>query len=712
MKRNIVCNLVIMAAFGLLFANQNRILASEGTVIPSPKKHLEGAGKVNLSGACIVKRSSSETIDIGIDQIVKAVEKTKSGKLPVKSSINSSSPSIVVSLLNDLEPNEQKMLKDTETEKLGNNGYAIKYKDGKFYLIGKEDCGVAYACLTFAHLVRTGEKGALIPELDILDWPDFKFRCARIIVGGDMSTEEGMKEAKSFVDWCFKYKFNFIYFNYVSSMGKTEDICRKAGKANPFNAINQYAAKRGITIASCLGTGVGGPADKNKPEFKDTTKWKGGCFSWGRDDLIDRQSKANVIKVKRQGWGCVLFHPVDVPSGYWEKRDSATREKFGNDRAKGTAYLLNKYVSGLRKGIGDKLKIVWIIQPYNINLDLKGNEEYHELISRVSKMIPKNILFCPTIISKGGMDSWFKIGRTFFLWKNDPYACEFGIYYSSIIPFIAKTSFRKNREDIFAPLSFPLSSGNSGRYGFNWYPAEPAELAVSEYSWNASLLNQEFVINEKPIDGMQNYRPDTYGVYRRPFLLHNVEKTFTEWVWFDSYKEPSSVAVDFLKKSCVETYGPKGGAVMAQILNKGIMPKVILNAMPKYYKRLYPKVVARWEKEDFLPSQLDKIKSSIKELGEFKRLNGGFKSNTACGKDFCAPFLDQLKTLKIIAEARIASAMAKKDPTKSKADEALKEIQNLKEELSKIKTDYSNWKIKEKFNKEEKSAAALAGANK
>lgn len=666
-------------------------------VIPSPKNMRVVEKNINISNYKILNQCNDKMVVHAIEEINKTIEKSGGKALSVESGKSGSGQGLIIVSANENGSGN--------LDKSSDQGYFIKFKGGNFYLTGNDVQGAAYACITFSHLVKVVDNKVYADNIEISDWPDYKFRNARIIICSDIADDAGLKEAFSYIDWCFRYKFNFIYFNYAPSMTETEKTAAAAKKQNPFMLLNEYARERGITMTTCLDTSVGSSADKGKAEFEGTTEWHGRYYTWGNDSLINKKSEQIAAQIKRQKWGCIMFHPIDVPSEKWEQRDAASREKFGDDRAKATAYLAGKYTDALRRAVEHEVKIVWVVQPYNINLNLKGNEEYKSMIRKISKTMPEDILFLPTIISKDAMDSWLELNRSFFLWKNDPYATELGIYYSSIIPFIAKSSYRTGRHDVFAPLSFPLSGEDTGRYRFNWYPAEATVLAISEYSWNAGALGDEFVINEKQIDPSMEEQPDTYGVFRRDFILKGEDGNFTEWVWNKSYKEPASVAGDFLKKSCIEAYGEEGGKIMAEIFNMGICPFVICEMQPKYYKKLQPRLFAGWNTAESLRAQTEKLNSAINMLENFKKTGGTLKKNTACGKDFCQPLIDQFKLIRYVAEARLLAGDVRKSP--DNADAVLERLDGIIKELSNIKTDYSNWQIKEKLDQEKNTIMKL-----
>ncbi|MDD2709659.1 MAG: glycoside hydrolase family 20 zincin-like fold domain-containing protein [Verrucomicrobiae bacterium] len=695
---------ILLAVTSFFLGVSRSSQAQENIIIPTPKEMRLQDVQLALDQACLVICDPHELVQMGGKIINTRLNQLGLPALPVHSAQDPKrSPNIVVGTISSLAAEYQKSMPSTDWNKIGPQGYIISRKTTDnmdlILLAGKDPEGTLYACQTFSNLMEGKNGKCSVPAVEIADWPDYRHRSARIIVGQDMNEEAGQREAKSLIDWCLAHKFNYIYFNH-------------ARKANDDAAlkVNRYANDRGITLTRVFDCNVGAKGDPSAEEYAGLTENLGRFFTWGRDDLIEKRCVQIAGQINRQGWRHIIFHPIDVPSDFWDKRDEATRKKFGDDRAAATAHRINTFNDSLHKKVKHKLNITWVIQPYNINLNLPGNQTYREMAERICGLIPPDVPLVSTIPSTEGVRSWKKLGRPLYLWRNDPYASELGIYFSSILPFMAKSAHDSDNSDIFASLSHPLSSAHTGKYAFNWYPGEPMTLMAAEYSWNASSLNDSFFIRESPGKPSQDKQPDSYGVCRLPFHFNNED--YGTWVWFKSSKNPESVAKNFLLKACVHVYGKKGGEIMAEILNAGILPKVILDEMPVWYEKIYPAVVEKWRSPDFLDSQLQSLKDGIEKLERHKSLNGGFAANTGCGRDFCAPFIDQLKTIKIAGEARRLEWLASDAENQHDRQKALTGIKALRNELSAITTDYSHWKAMEKLEAKEKTIMALANPGK
>lgn len=148
----------------------------------------------------------------------------------------------------------------------GTQGYIIRFIDAISrtgvspvnriaILAGSDAQGTLYACESFRFLIKKGENNKIYAvEVDIQDWPDFKFRIAGSIMFEPFSKSfksnidyaEGIKMGKDMIDWCLRHKINGIDIEGPQIKG-TYDLYYSDEQRNWYKEINNYVIDRGIS---------------------------------------------------------------------------------------------------------------------------------------------------------------------------------------------------------------------------------------------------------------------------------------------------------------------------------------------------------------------------------------------------------------------------------------------------------------------------------
>lgn len=428
-------------------------------------------------------------------------------------------------------------------------GYIIDSSDNKgkrAYIlsgIGKE--GMLYACVTFAKLLKNKNDSVEFPFVKITDWPDVLKRCVgglewafrrRFMWDKSKNTEEG----KRYVDWALDHKINMLCGVAINDPYSVIGFpCfRTPAMRKWLREINDYAWARGIRVILPQTFAVGvSKFDKDKPEFKECIDHRGGLFDWSCDELMKKKINELNKFIKETNHKGVYFHSIDTTNARWHDRGAKTRQRFGDDRMKADANLINIFYNGIKKENPDTF-IVFIPRPYIGNLEnpvdliKKGELKSKDDMSRFSKMLPDDVYLCKRESNKFENQTWKKIiKQPLFIYISNSWAK---------IPLngrIFSPMFRYSRS-IFEPLGKDALFYCSG-----WPEKDVSNIGAIEYSWNLNA------------PGSADYNIlDCYSPYTRPN-----ETLLDVWDTFGPQKDKNKELSKFIERTCDDLYGKKYG---------------------------------------------------------------------------------------------------------------------------------------------------------
>lgn len=138
-------------------------------------------------------------------------------------------------------------------------GYAFAIRNGKLKNLHADSEGRVYAKATYTQLVKLAGE-TQIPDCNIVDWPEFKYRGLLLDCGRNYQSVESIKDVISMLAL---YKYNVFHWHLTDNYGwrleskvhpelqKREAFGRDAGKfytQEEFKEVVAFAKKRGVTV--------------------------------------------------------------------------------------------------------------------------------------------------------------------------------------------------------------------------------------------------------------------------------------------------------------------------------------------------------------------------------------------------------------------------------------------------------------------------------
>ena len=155
-------------------------------------------------------------------------------------------------LLRILSDADRKVLNDPQET---GQAYVIKtdLQGQRVLLFGSAPLGVLYAATTLVQLWTLDDGGLAVPEVEVRDYPDFKYRAAADWLmraelnrwGYDWGDGRNayMERIKRKLDFCLRFKINMVFFD---GFGWTAE--KTPGYGAMMRELNSYARKRGIKL--------------------------------------------------------------------------------------------------------------------------------------------------------------------------------------------------------------------------------------------------------------------------------------------------------------------------------------------------------------------------------------------------------------------------------------------------------------------------------
>ncbi len=431
----------------------------EMNIIPCPKiieRHSQK--KVSLTHPIIIiPEKATEKIKIAAGLIADKFEKIQKVKPLIISSKNAlkDKGSIRVELKLNISKKEQKY-------PLGEQGYAINASRNRIELSANGEQGLLYAAVTFNQIITQNKGGeATFPNLSVIDWPDFKNRCA------DSLSIKRFSQGKKLVDWLLKYKYNWVL--------TPNRIDNTPGKDWPkLRKVNEYARARGVNFIYCASWSIGDrEKDAGKPEYKGCLCFNGRFYCWSRDALINKTALEYVKFINATKPSMVNFHCLDSTNENWPERCEECKKRFGDDRVSADANVINILTETIRKDCKD-VKLGFVTQPYGIDVSLPGNRRYFEFYKKLTNKIPSDVALNQTGYNK---DAHLAINKAVIQpvirWQNGS-SFQAGRFFTTEPRLFKGVYFPKRQNDI-AFINEPFGSFREGNAML---------LTGIEYMWN------------------------------------------------------------------------------------------------------------------------------------------------------------------------------------------------------------------------------------
>ena len=257
--------------------------------------------------------------------------------------------------------------------------YTLTPVSGGIQLAGKENA--LYAAVTFCHLIDVENGKSVIHPASVTDWPDFPVRAVSLsepyFRRFSLQPEKYAAYIKPVVRRLLHLKINEI--RGLPRMPYAADTVSRVFSRKPLmnekarESMRQLcilASERGIDCGMLFTTFMlGTREDEKNPEFQKMSRisWNGSFHSWARTDLYARNAQRFNAFLKQAGWNSLFVHAPDTGGSRdpeeWSRRDQATRERFGDDRAAADSAVFLELHKAMENT--DVKRMIAVIYPYS-----------------------------------------------------------------------------------------------------------------------------------------------------------------------------------------------------------------------------------------------------------------------------------------------------------------------------------------------------------
>jgi len=315
---------------------------------------------------------------------------------------------------------------------------------------------------------------------------------------------------------------------------------------NYMRDLTEYARARGFECKTGFGADFAGKkmrieADKQLFEkylkdsgktTKDFMQLRGRHFCWSKDDLLRAFARNQALAARRNGVNMLSFHFPDTGDENWGQRCDDCRERFGSDRVKGDANVINLFREEMRRVIPDA-KFIAIVHPYHSSY--LADPEYIEHFTRLSELIPEDVWICTRETDRAGIVKWNNATRQPTYIYMQPFSLPFR---GMIAPVCrtAKTLYFPERS-----LDICAVKGWAGEF---WHIDMPLGAA---YAWNTDTPGSEIVSDWS-------------------------NGAFKAWEFHPRGKYDEELLRQTVPRVAAFTWGEAAGEVAAEIYQSGLRP--------------------------------------------------------------------------------------------------------------------------------------------
>lgn len=426
---------------------------------------------------------------------------------------------------------------------------------------GVDAQGALYGCVTLRSLIVLDADRVVLRGAQVQDWPDFRRRGSdglsisdHMFGLGRWTRDMALRRGKECIDWALRHKLNYVRAQLPAGVSPPEP--GKAAEATKMYAeLCRYANARAIRVIFMTHAKIGTVArHASDPRLQGVPKFRDYFFCWSRDALIEESASGVTEFAREVGPQTFFFHFPDIHENNWTKRCDQCRERFGDDRARADANVINILARGVREG-DPQATSLFALQPYLMNFDLPQNEKWERYYARLSSMIPdEGVYLCQRECSDMEARSWRRVVRQPIFYYHEPQAFIPRRPFSTATRFAKTFYFDDDRDIYFSPVPWTT---------LPMFMVQ--ELTTAEYSWNTHAPGSEMILHD-PSGVDWSGRPEDYCRERRRVGPMD----YREWLWREGGSEPPEVGRDLLTRACRVVYGPDIAAAMAAGHRSGI----------------------------------------------------------------------------------------------------------------------------------------------
>ncbi|MCX6986143.1 MAG: hypothetical protein NT118_15545, partial [Lentisphaerae bacterium] len=335
--------------------------------------------------------------------------------------------------------------------------------------------------VTFRKLVALKDNSINFPAFNVSDWPDIRYRNSGSLMypfrqAFWFSKNKSSESAKKFIDWLLDHKINMT----SGTQEDCDDLLLKEEERKWLKEVCEYAKARGIYVEWLTKTAVGVCRDEKEDKMgKDCIRYSGLYYCWSNDELINKRAQEMVQYLKDTGLSAIFIHSMDTTNSKWQDRCQSCRDKFGDDRFSGDAYVFNHYRDEIRKSFPD-MPITIVPRPYNKSIDDISHVQSGEIkskddLKRFSKMLAEDVYVCHRETDRTASLSWVNV------FKQPMNTCTMAWYLS--VPFLIGRDFTPVCR-YFRTYNYPLSNEMASYIVHSSTRDKIQCLGFVEYSWN------------------------------------------------------------------------------------------------------------------------------------------------------------------------------------------------------------------------------------
>lgn len=380
MSRTILVFAALSASY-LATAQQTPFqIADQLGLVPTPQEIALGGERYPLDGWMIMGNLSYPLVATGVSEINDRITHLGGTALPV----NPTQPRkhiVEVASVESMNASERRSDRAQRAAALGPQGYLIELGRNTapdaiqvLHVIGADDLGALYGCMTLRQLIQPGETGPVLLAATVRDWPAFHRRCLGNIGrtwDGETQVPAGMTAAdaylaefKPYVQWLARHKINMTNVSVPSSLG---DRLRRE--------IMDYGRQYGLQYRYIYGTAINTALRETGTEWTNCVTREDAQHCWTAFEAHEWNARRIAQAVKESGYDYVVHHVVDSGSlpdpETWSRRCDRCKARYGDDHPRAAAEQIKLY-HDIIKEANPNVIFEAVLQPYHFQWAVPG----------------------------------------------------------------------------------------------------------------------------------------------------------------------------------------------------------------------------------------------------------------------------------------------------------------------------------------------------
>jgi len=349
-------------------------------LVPTPREISLSGEFVSTSDLSIIIPDGHELAATGAKEINDRLQALGTPTRPVMNQLGAGNALLIANCGTPLGREWAKRLNITPRSP-GPQGYAIgAFRDGNrniVAVIGSDDLGTLYACMTLRQLVQKRAGSVVLLDASVRDWPAFRRRCLGSIgrtFRGSFQASEGqdVQEAyvetwKQYIRFLARHKINMANVSVSRAMG--QDVRRQ---------LMDYGRQYGLKYRYIFGTAINEDLKATGTPWTDCVTRKSARHCWTAFEAHRHKANRIAEHVGDMGYDYVVLHVTDsggLPDPEkWSERCQRCRRHYGDDQASAVSQQLKLYHDTIKQRNPDVL-FEAVLQPYHFQWTTEAFEQ-------------------------------------------------------------------------------------------------------------------------------------------------------------------------------------------------------------------------------------------------------------------------------------------------------------------------------------------------